>query len=242
MRIISWMRNNKTFVIAVLGVIIAFSGLTAGGIYSFLTSLIVPGPPDYTITSLDVPTKLDINLPLNVSQIYYVVTDVSVIANSIAVNEKLRFSVDFENRGKTRVQEPLLKLYFVDSIVQVRAIWAHSLSEEEIDHGCNFAYILPPSDQMVLGSWRLIALLYNNETAELVSYSVQDFYVVKSRQEETTILIFISTLAVFGVIMGLISTLRERAKKRKKFLRKAKKSQEKRGEIAGDISTFLGFG
>lgn len=81
MNIKGWLSENRIFIIALLSLLVAFSGITLNSIVFFFNSLWRPQPPNYVVTSADTPSTLDIRLPLSVSDRYYIVTYVRIAKN-----------------------------------------------------------------------------------------------------------------------------------------------------------------
>ena len=180
MKLTTWLSKNKGFVVASLSLIVGFSGLILQ-VMPYVSPFFFREPPDYRIASFDIPQTLEFNLPLGVSPEYYLITSVDFKSEATYSGGKVKFSINFENKGKTDVQQPRLILYFVDSLQQVRAIWNRSLTTKEFIEGLVLEYILPSADQKVMGSWNLIALLYDDGNRELISYAVQEFIVTETR-------------------------------------------------------------
>ena len=118
-------------------------------------------------------------------------------------------SISFKNKGKTNVEQPRLTLYFVDSLQQVRATWNHSLSAKEFTKGLVLEYGLPPADQKVMGSWNLIALLYDDGNPELISYVVQEFIVTETGATTfPPVAVALSLIAAISSIAAAVMVLR----------------------------------
>ena len=201
MKFKTWLTKNKIFIVAVLSFIVAFSGLSLENILSYISPFLFPAPPDYKIASFDVPQTFDLNLPLSVLPKYFVIIHLGFKSQEISPDGEVRFSIGFENKGKTNVQQPRLILYFVDSLQQVRATWNQSLTEKEFTEGLVLKYSLPSADQKVMGSWKLIALLYDNGNPELISYVVQEFIVTETGV--TTFLPVATALSLIAAISAI---------------------------------------
>lgn len=209
MKLITWLSKNKGFVVASLGLIVGFSGLILQ-LTPYISPFFFRKPPDYKIVSFDIPQTLDLNLPLGVSPKYYVITLVDFESQATYSGGKVKLSINFENKGKTDVQQPRLILYFVDSLQQVRAIWNQSLTTKEFIEGLVLEYILPSADQKVMGSWNLIALLYDYGNRELISYAVQEFIVTETRTiAPTGISAVLSAIAAISAIAAVILLFRK---------------------------------
>lgn len=103
----------------------------------------------------------------------------------------------------------MLQLYFLDSFEQVRGNWTLLVSDREFEEETiSIAYVLPPPDQKALGSWKVVACLYCNETSELVSYSIQNFTLVDPEPEDFTMMVLFLASIVAAVIVVELFTRR----------------------------------
>jgi hypothetical protein len=113
----------------------------------------------YTMYTLADPVSIDVLPKLQVSPIYYVEVSASV-PGSVSYNDDVKFSISTIDKGKNHIREPKLKAFVVDSVGNVRGTYpdpAQNVSSGPISINKKFNLIFhpPPSDQKIIGAWRV---------------------------------------------------------------------------------------
>lgn len=165
-------------IIAIMSLIVAFTGVNFQSIYSYISETMFP-KPDYIVESWTSPTQISSHFreSLSPSPEYYVVTSVNLKSDNPYQGDPMQFSISFENKGKKSVKQPKIQLRFADFLDRVWIVWNESVTDEILTEGCSFEYRFPSLDQKVVGDWSVFILLYDDAENLLVSYVLKQFTV-----------------------------------------------------------------
>lgn len=214
--------QRLSVLLALLSVLIVFSGIRLSTVLSLYKTTFYPEPLA-NIQSYDSPEMFDFNSPINIPPEYYIEQTITLTSSSVDYNDVLKFKIKITNRGKIMPQEPRLVIFIIDSFYQHWASWNYTLSEDDFDRNLLLAYDLPSSDKKILGNWRIVSMVVDDRNIEIVSFTTIPFQV-----EESSFSIFNAILsALIGVILIVIlaetiNRLTRSRKSRKKAKKKIK--------------------
>lgn len=214
-----------TIVVALLSAMLTFSGLKLQDVTTFISASLSP-KVDFTITSLTTPEYIpsDYGRSLTVSPEYIIVTNVGLGSDTVYQGSAMRFSISFENRGKKAMEQSRVLVLIVDPLYRIWGVWNRSSTSDELTRGWSFDYYFPSLDQKIIGTWVIIAHLYDDTPSLplLVSYEFRMFRVTDDVGQPwwisvvgTAIGLAIGFTTAFALIEGY-ERLRGRWKKRVK--------------------------
>lgn len=221
-----------TIVIALVGVMLTFSGLKLQDVTTSISASLSP-KADYTITSLTSPEYFssDYGHSLSVSPEYIIITNVGLGSDSVYQGSPMRFSVSFENKGKKAIEQSRVLIFLVDPLYRIWGVWNRSSTNDELTQGWSFDYYFPPLDQKIIGTWVIIAHLYDDKSALplLVSYEFRMFRVTDDAGQPWWMGLLASIaglaigLTVFVAVVGGYEYIRDRMKKQSKSVAESPK-------------------
>ena len=202
------LNENKTIIIAITSLVIAFTGVQAQDVYNIWENTIMQ-TPDYEIKLFEKPEPYTLQYPLTVSNDYYIEQIIDVKSSKINYGDSVKFSIKIVNRGKKECSTPNIQICIIDYFNQVWASTLLDLTLAECEKGVIIQFNLPPSDQKIYGSWRIFSIINNstNPTKSVtVSYAIA-YFIVEEKQSQWVDWIFFSItfLSIVGLSILLVS-------------------------------------
>lgn len=205
-------RDYRT-IITIISVLLVFTGFRLNHVLSWTMAVFAPKALDEIVND-DNPERYDWYKIKATSDAYYVVSDISIqplnfidtLLEEIVYESDIKIILNFKDRGKKEVKNPMLEIIVLDPFLRMRANWTRNLNEQEYNKKIILKYGFPSLDSKVMGYWRVDLFLYDDiEERTLVSYSSQDFR-VKGRSTDMYILIIV---LIVTLIAASIFTYRE---------------------------------
>lgn len=199
------------------GVIINFIMLIA--IIISLSNITITLPSfekiEHQLHTLEEPISSETLHPLKNSPQYYVELIIRH-PSEIDYDGNLEFSVTLVDKGKKSVEEPEIRIFIVDSIGSIRGAYPSEICDllntnqtnllvinddigiEEAIKGANFKFEMPPTDQKVIGYWKIFAYLFDKNSGEPVSYVIEEVKIreINPIQRYFTILVFTTAIVL----------------------------------------------
>jgi len=242
-------KRDYMVIITVLSLLLVFTGLRLNHVISWSQSVFAPKALD-EIVNYDVPQSYDWYEIKEVSDVYYIESDISIkplnildtLSGEIVYDSNIRIIVKLRNHGKKEVENPILEIIILDPFLRMRANWTRNLIEKELDKKTILKYGFPDLDSKIMGFWRLDSFLYDDmEEKILISYSSQDFSVQK-RSYETVMLIIVTILVL---IVAIVTVLNESKKLRDQILsmiaRVRAKAEQNRNHVGLEKSPLTSY-
>lgn len=169
----------------------------------------------YSVYTLDNPLPTEILPQLNISPFYFV--EITAVAPQYAnYNQIIKFSIGSIDKGKNHVKNPGFEAFVVDPLGRVRGIYpdpAQNRSAANLIIGKRFNLLFqpPPSDQKIIGTWKLFLYLFDKSNSALVSYGIYEFKIGEDGEFQHLILVLIAgmttALSVF-LTYGMLRKLK----------------------------------
>ena len=173
--------------------------------------------------TLETPSPLESLPMLNVSSAYFI----EITANtptSADYNNIMEFAVNTIDRGKKHIRNPSFKAFVVDSLGNIRGIFPDTSQNNSYNMLVNKKFKLlfqpSPSDQKVIGTWKLYIFLFDRDNGALASYSVYEFEVTDKKGNSFFLAVAVASIAALIVEIFAIIFRGRFHKKIMRFLRK----------------------